>query len=334
MEGKIKTKTSVIIVISLTIILLSAPFSHETKAENQTQPKNLDIILILDNSGSMNDYTYDKNNERSNNTKWEDALSASSEFIDQLRDGDRCAVFCFENNENYTSNGENLWGSDKPRKLTSFVHTTESGKNTLKNNLISLSPLYSTPLFDTIGDSMDFVIENKRSESIAVIVALTDGVDNVCYQFYPTHIYRDEEEVDQESINYYGSWGPSPNRYGLLQFTEASFIIGLDLNQSYHDIYRRQLENISNSSPNGTYYSVDESSELGAIYMLISQILDEERDSQNASSDVSENKKSNNEEKKKEIEFSEEQLFLLILIFTIIIVSLLIFVGFSLSKRK
>lgn len=330
-------KIPAVVVISLIFILISGVFSFETKAGNQSESKNLDVVLILDNSGSMSSYTSENSDKNDQvKTKWEDAVKASSEFVDQLRDEDACSIFCFEDNDNYDSSSENQWGACKPRKLTDFINTTNDGKTTLKNNINSLSPDFSTPLFDTIGNSMDYIVQNKRSDSLGVIVALTDGKDNVCYQFYPTHEYRDEKTVDASGQFYYGDyWGPSSTRYGLLQFSQATFIIGLDLDAYSTEIYKKQLENISFSSKNGSYYSTSNSSELGAIYDSIMVIINEVRDAyseQNENTGDTEN--SENKEKKEKLDFSDEELLLPILIFTIIIVSLLIFVGFSLTKRK
>jgi hypothetical protein len=278
-----KKYLSILLALMLVNITLLVVNPTEVKADDQQQTSNVDVVIVIDNSGSMDAYTYDENYNRSNNTKWEDAVIAASDFIDQLHIGDRCAIFCFESNTaNYSYdyntssyNYENGWGSDKPRQLNGFVYTKTAGKTDLKNNLSSLEPYFSTPLFDTIGAAMDYVVGYKRSNSVGAIVALTDGEDNICNQFYPSHDYKEKKNVTQPSSGYYSGWGPNPWRYGLLNCSEATFIIGLGIEDKSE--YQEQLEEISESS-SGQYYNVTDSSELGSIYDQIAQKIDEKRD--------------------------------------------------------
>ncbi len=278
-----KKYLSILLALMLVNITLFAINPNDVKADDQQQTSNVDVVIVIDNSGSMDEYTYDEDYNRSNNTKWVDAVEAASEFIDQLHTGDRCAIFCFESNTanysyDYNTSAyiyENGWGSNKPRQLNGFVYTKTDGKTDLKNNLSSLSPYLYTPLFDTIGTAMDYVVGYKRSNSVGAIVALTDGQDNICNQFYPSHNYKDKKNITQPSSYYYSDWGPNPWRYGLLNCSEATFIIGLGIDDDSE--YRGQLEEISDSS-SGQYYNVTDSSELGSIYDQIAQQIDEKRD--------------------------------------------------------
>lgn len=253
-----KKYLTILIAILMVNVTLLAINPTEVKADNQQQTKNVDVVIVIDNSRSMS------------GEPWTDAVEAASNFTDQLKSGDRCAIYCFgPNNAQYnytTSNYSNGWGNPQPRKLKNFTYTTSSGKTVIKNNLSALSPGGYTPLFDTIGAAMDYMVAKKRSNSVGAIVALTDGADNENEQFYPSHDYR-----QYLPISTYGE-----KRYGLLNFTEATFIIGLGIDN--YSTYKSQLQNIANSS-DGEYYSAANSSQLGAIYDKIAQKIDEERDS-------------------------------------------------------
>ena len=236
--------------IALVNIMLIGVISNQVEAD-EGNTKNVDVVIVIDNSGSMT------------GQPWTDAVDAASDFIDKLKDGDQCAIFCFEDNENYSYYGDNYWGSDKPRRLKGFVYTTTAGKNELKNSLNSLSPDFSTPLFDTIGAAMDYIVDYKRSNSVGAIVALTDGEDNTNERFYPSHDYRINKSVLGRGY-----------RFGLLNCSETTFIIGLGI--SNYSSYKSQLESIANTS-DGAYYSSASSSDLGAIYDQIAEKIEEKR---------------------------------------------------------
>lgn len=310
-EKNMKKYVSILLVLMLVNISLLMINPNEVKADDNNQLTNVDVIIVIDNSGSMDQIT-------NNTTRWEDAVEAATEFIDNLKDGDRCAIFAFGSNANYSYySDDNEWGSDKPRKIIDFTTTTVSGKNTLKDNLSSLDPYFYTPIFDTIGASMDYMVDYKRSDSVGAIVVLTDGEDNICYQFYPSHSYKEKNDVTKP-YEYYGDyWGSNSWRYGLLNFTEATFIIGLDIEQ-IGDYKVNQFKDIANSS-DGQYFSAATSAELGAIYDVIAQQIDEKRDDKGSDD--------------KESSFLDQWLIpLIIIIIAVIVVSILLAV--LLKKKK
>jgi len=182
-------KKTIVSVVVLMFVSLAA-FGLIPSRVAASDLNSADVTIVLDNSGSMA------------GQDWEDASDAAKEFINKLKDGDRCSIFCF----GYAS---------RPQMLKGFVKTDASGKEDLCYAIDSLSPDYSTPLYDTIGDAMDYLIANKESDALGVVVALTDGQDNVNEKFYPSHDYRNYEYVS--TIN--------DDRYGLLNAKELTFII-------------------------------------------------------------------------------------------------------------
>jgi len=244
-----------LIVVTLVNILLSGVISNQAEAD-EGNTKNVDVAIVLDNSGSMDEYE-----------KWDNAVESAKEFISKLKSGDMCSIFCFYNP--YT-------GNDEPLMLIGFTSINDAGIQSLNDAIDGLSPNTATPLFDTIGTAMDYVVNYKRADSVGAIVALTDGMDNVCYEFYPSHNYREEKIMDKPgTYGYYNDWGPSETRIGLLSCSQATFIIGLDI-ESASSTFKDQLQDIAESS-NGAYYSVEESAELGAIYNQIAEAIEGKR---------------------------------------------------------
>ena len=237
--------------VALVSIVLTGVIPAEADGDNT---KNVDVAIVLDNSGSMA------------GEKWDNATESAKGFISKLKSGDRCCIFCFE--DLYPSH-------DKPMMIMGFTSINDAGIQSLNSAIDSLDPECYTPLFDTIGAAMDYVVNNKRTDSVGAIVALTDGIDNVCYEFYPSHDYREEEIVDPALYSYSGDWGSPNTRFGLLSCSQATFIIGLDI-ESASSTYREQLQNIAESS-SGAYYSAAEGAELGAIYDQIAEKIEEKR---------------------------------------------------------
>jgi len=244
-----------LIVVTLVNILLAGVISNQAEAD-EGNTKNVDVAIMLDNSGSME------------GEKWDNAIESAKGFISKLKSGDRCCIFCFED-RSYPD-------QDEPMMLMGFTSINDAGIQSLNGAIDGLYPESSTPLFDTIGTAMDYVVNNKRADSVGAIVALTDGEDNVCYEFYPSHNYREEKITDKPgTYGYYDDWGPSETRIGLLSCSQATFIIGLDI-ESASSTYKEQLQDIAESS-SGAYYSAAEGAELGAIYNQIAEAIEGKR---------------------------------------------------------
>ena len=144
--------------------------------------KPLDVVLVLDNSGSM------AGANGSGGMRWDDLEYASTTFIDTLADNDRCAVVSF-----------NLQGSSEDAKQYSTflgmddVYTdpwsayTSTGRNVSKfiiteddgNHLTMASgrPNCWTPIWDSIGTAIQYAINNRRTDAVPLVIAMTDGDD-------------------------------------------------------------------------------------------------------------------------------------------------------------
>jgi len=116
----------------------------------------LDIVLTLDNSGSMNGQPINS------------LVVAANSFIDRLNDEDRVTIFCFEGGP---------WPN--PAQLLDWTFMTSAGKVAAQDaisGLLSDSNHY-TPIWDTVWDAI-----NKASESMAhhrpIVIAMTDGENN------------------------------------------------------------------------------------------------------------------------------------------------------------
>ena len=144
--------------------------------------KPLDVVLVLDNSGSM------RNSNGSGGMMWDDLEYASTTFIDTLADDDRCAIVSF-----------NLQGSNEDAKQYSTflqmdnVYTdpwsayTSTGRNVSKhiitvddgNHLTEISgqPNCWTPIWDSIGMAIQYALNNRRTDAVPLVIAMTDGDD-------------------------------------------------------------------------------------------------------------------------------------------------------------
>lgn len=225
--------------VALINIMLTGVIPNQIAEADGDNTKNVDVAIMLDNSGSMA------------GEKWDNATEAAKGFISKLKSGDRCCIFCFNSDP------------DEPMMLMGFTSTNDAGIQSLNGAIDLLDPEGWTPLFDTIGDAMDYVVNNKRADSVGAIVALTDGEDNVNEKFYPSHDYRINQSVPGKGY-----------RFGLLNCPEATFIIGLDIGDS--STYIEQLQDIAESS-SGAYYSAAEGVELGAIYDQIAEKIEGKR---------------------------------------------------------
>jgi len=248
---KMKKFMAILIGVTLVSIVLTGVIPDQAEGSNT---KNVDVAIVLDNSGSMD-----------MPGKWDNATEAAKGFISKLKSGDRCCIFCF--------NDPSL-GHDEPMMLIGFTSTNDAGIQSLNGAIDGLAdPECYTPLFDTIGTAMDYVVNYKRADSVGAIVALTDGLDNVCYEFYPSHNYRENKTVNEPYG--YSDWGPSDKRIGLLSCSQATFIIGLAIEDT-SSTYIEQLQDIAESS-SGAYYSAAEGTELSAIYNQIAEEIEGKR---------------------------------------------------------
>jgi Ca-activated chloride channel family protein len=123
------------------------------QANWNTQKRRVDVILILDRSGSMNDSI-------SGTTKLEGAKAGLKEFVNLLNDDDKLGFTVFSDQTNTESPVDQL-GPKRQNVLDSIDGVVASG---------------NTALFDTIA-TQQRTLQSLPSKSIKSLLVLTDGKD-------------------------------------------------------------------------------------------------------------------------------------------------------------
>ena len=146
----------------------------------------LDVVLVLDNSGSMG------------GTDWTRLETAATSFVDSLADDDRCAIYSF-----WAQDSD--WSREKVYRYQDFLFmdqvstckdcnlVTDIGRNLTKHvilsddgdhltgtpwNPTSGQPGCNTPIWDTIGEAIMYAQNNHLTTHAPVVVAMTDGNDH------------------------------------------------------------------------------------------------------------------------------------------------------------
>jgi hypothetical protein len=187
----------------------------------------VDAVLVLDDSGSMGSGP---------GSAKEAMLEAAWEFINSTREMDRIALYTFSN--------------QNPIQVQPFIRQNTTGRATTVANLNLIAGMASgTPIWDTIGEALDYCIANATG--IPMLIAMTDGADDAwtglpfeegsdvycpwtnwdTRKYYTFHVGKYED---------YGSGVPTwynttlnQNRWGVLNAPIPVFTIGLGL--EHHD---------------------------------------------------------------------------------------------------
>ncbi len=120
-----------------------------------TQKRRVDVMLILDRSGSMN-------NNIGGTTKIEGAKAGLKEFVNLLNDDDRVGLTIFSTGANVLTPVDQL-GPKRQTVLNSIDGVLASG---------------DTLLFDTVA-AQHRTLQSMSSKNIKALVVLTDGQDTV-----------------------------------------------------------------------------------------------------------------------------------------------------------
>jgi len=177
-----------------TIRVTAKAFDYKILISEQVERKPLDVVLVLDNSGSM------AGSNGSGGMRWDDLEYASTTFINRLAEDDRCAIVAFD----LQSGG----GYEDAKQYSTFLEMSEvyndpqgtsytsTGRNVSKyiitqDDNIHLTrangrPNCNTPIWDSIGTAIQFAINNRRADAVPVVIAMTDGADTVGMTGYET----------------------------------------------------------------------------------------------------------------------------------------------------
>ncbi len=128
-----------------------------------TSRKDMDLVMMLDTSESMDDGGWDlaiEDYQPIGNMKL-----AAKNIIDQLTPTDRIAIYSFN-------------GLGAPVQRFSFTYMTQTNRENAKDEIDSLTASGDTPLWDGIGEVINYVLTNQRTSNVYTsIISLTDGDD-------------------------------------------------------------------------------------------------------------------------------------------------------------
>jgi hypothetical protein len=236
---------------------------------DKVKRKPLDVVLVLDNSGSMR------------GTPWTDLENAAKTFIDTLADNDRCAIVSFDAqgdpeavkqystfltmSETYNDPQGSAYTSTG-RNVSKYIVTQDDGLHLTKYNpWFGYIPNCWTTIWDAIGKGIQYAINSRRTDAVPVVIAMTDGDDfgsgngrehgsetycpgafngatgqtwvvsggniwNSPQRSYPSI----QREIDTNPFNAlttvtFGSTSPESTRTGLINATIPVFTIGLSI---------------------------------------------------------------------------------------------------------
>ncbi len=137
--------------------LLQVPSADVVKAIKSSwgqQRRKVDVMLILDRSGSMNDPI-------GGSSKIESAKQGLGEFVNLLGDSDGLGITTF---------------SDTPQTLTPVSALGAKRQNVL-NAIRGIQAAGDTRLFNTIDEQVQ-ALKTQPSKHIKAVIVLTDGMDN------------------------------------------------------------------------------------------------------------------------------------------------------------
>jgi hypothetical protein len=125
---------------------------HEPNAEIRSP---IDVVMVVDTSGSMA------------GQKIIDARTSAKTFVDQMGDYDRVALYRFSVGGGY----------EDPWRVLDLTYMTAANKVTTKALIDTFPANSNTPIWDTIGNAIQYSVSNLQAGRTPAVVALTDGDD-------------------------------------------------------------------------------------------------------------------------------------------------------------
>ncbi|EDY35748.1 von Willebrand factor type A domain protein [Aciduliprofundum boonei T469] len=151
----------------------SAFWMPEAPRLNKRKP--IDIIFVIDTSGSMNSVVPgatvgDVNGDGRSNTRIDVAIQAAIDAVKELGPQDRVAVFTFD-------------GNSHPEEYMGFTYVTADNLPTIISDLKDIQADGGTPLYDTLSWAVYYMDTQSadnpdREDATRGILVLTDGLSN------------------------------------------------------------------------------------------------------------------------------------------------------------
>lgn len=279
-----------------------------------TSRKDIDLVMMLDTSGSMDDNGWDSS--IGDYQPIGDMKIAAKNIIDLMTPSDRMALYTFD-------------GSGSAVQRLSFTYMTQTNRDSTKDLIDGLSANGYTPLWDSIGETINYAVSNQRTTNVyTAAITLTDGDDygrfgredgSTVYcpgsepsTWYGSHTWghnlglrwgddslefrnqgswngQDVIRVGGQSASISGSWMDlrDSTRTGLLYSPIPLYTIGLGITPHENDplnpiigkdywfTSEYDLWQIAETSK-GEYYYAPDSSTLGKIFEDIFQQVEQE----------------------------------------------------------
>ncbi len=189
--------------------------------QTKNEPIPIDVVFALDTSGSMNDQA--GGSFWNPISKWDYAKEAAENFIKNLTDNDRAAIWIFD-------------GNGHPKKLiptdpNGLSYMTAQNKKSFIDALENVNPNGGTPFYDMLGDaiqnSLVYDSDCTNNNRLEFVVSMTDGESNSDTEWSP------HAKWGETTTSGGGSSGSGTYK-GLLNAPPMVFTIGL-LDSKYHD---------------------------------------------------------------------------------------------------